>query len=126
MGGGSPRGSASQAIDLPSGGGVSLGRLFTQRLVGQVRCCIKHGERYFAFAFDPARPLGTRDFLASKPFSVKRKWTSFFGPWRCCSIQPLRSKSSARVLAGSRRALIQPDPPQVLHELSLWVIRKCS
>jgi hypothetical protein len=29
--------------------------------------------RHFRFAFSPALPVGTGDFLASNPFSVKRK-----------------------------------------------------
>ena len=30
-------------------------------------------RHYLPFAFSPALPVGTGDFLASKPFSVKRK-----------------------------------------------------
>ena len=62
-------------------------------------------------ALSPALPVGTGALLASSPFSVKRKYVSFFGPCFCCSIQPLFSRfSTRRVLAGRRRAWIQPSP----------------
>jgi hypothetical protein len=56
-------------------------------------------------------PEGTGDFLASKPLSVNRKKTSFFGPCSCRSIQPFCSSfSKSRALGGSAPALIQPAP----------------
>jgi hypothetical protein len=72
--------------------------------------CENGGQRdrgHFTFAF----AMGTGDLLASSPFSVSRRKTSFFGPCFCCSIQPLLNNfSKSRSLGGSAFALIQPAP----------------